>query len=78
MTDSISKDERLKMNTAPRDGRVIIVGSDDVGEFAMAWDGGAVNGLIPDVTGFWVAPDNSLTWDASGEFGPEYWRPLND
>jgi len=62
------------ISTAPRDGTLIKVGAD--GEwFVMRWNGDAVNDLIPGVLGFWEAPDQSFTWDSSGEFGPTHWLP---
>lgn len=60
--------------SAPRDGRFIWVAADGEGEHLMRWDATATNGLIPDVVGFWCAPNKAYTW-AEGEFGPTHWRP---
>ena len=64
------------ISTAPKDGRVIIVGHEDVGEFPMAWNPLGTNHLFaPGEIGIWELPDRSMTW-RNGEDGPSYWRPL--
>lgn len=64
------------ITTAPRDGRVVIVGHEEVGEFLMAWNPKATNDLFaPGETGMWEMFDRSMTW-RDGEDGPAYWRPL--
>lgn len=61
----------------PRDGRVIIVGHPDVGEYAMAWNARGTNEIFAagDV-GIWEAADRSFTWRDGPEHGPSYWMPL--
>lgn len=65
------------MITEPRDGTLIIVGHDDVGEFPMQWGHIQRNGLFPGKVGMWVAQDGSFTWQDGPEEGPSYWRPLD-
>ena len=70
--------DRQPMSTAPRDGRTVIVGDDDVGEFLMRWNVDARNDLFaPGVSGMWEAPDKSMTWTEHEGAGPTYWRNLN-
>lgn len=70
--------ERQPIRTAPRDGRVIIVGHEDVGQFAMAWNPLATNPVFaPGETGMWEMFDKSMTWK-EGEDGPEYWFPYEE
>jgi hypothetical protein len=66
------------MAKAPRDGRVIYVGDDDVGTFAMRWNADATNSMFaPGVTGMWEAPDGSITWrDDDRDAAPTFWRHL--
>ena len=66
------------IDTAPRDGRVILVKHDDVGAFAMAWNATATNDLIPDQIGLWELVDKSMTWCDGGDEGPWFWKPLPD
>ena len=66
--------ERYDIATAPRDGTVLIVGADDVGEFPMRWDEDRVNPLVANYPGIWVISDGSMTWHDHPEFGPAYWR----
>ncbi len=64
------------IETAPKDGRVIIVAHDEMGAFEMAWNPIGTNPMFaPGEIGIWEAPDRSFTWRA-GEFGPDKWAPL--
>ena len=66
------------ISTAPRTGRTIIIGHEDVGEFVMRWDADARNDLFfPGACGFWIAPDSSMTWGEHDDAGPDYWRELS-
>ncbi len=68
--------DRQPIATAPRDGRVIIVGDPEVGEYPMAWNAAAANGLFAGVVGMWEAADRSFTWDESNGCGPTgWWEP---
>lgn len=69
--------ENRPIGSAPRDGRVIVVGADGSPEFLMAWSPTAENPVFaPGVIGMWEAPDLSFTW-VPGEGGPQYWRPMD-
>jgi hypothetical protein len=64
---------RMTIDTAPRDGTVIVVGHPDVGEFLMQWGHIQKNHYFaPGERGMWVAPHGGLTW-RDGEDGPSYW-----
>lgn len=63
------------IETAPRDGTLIMVSHEDVGSFIMRWGHIQRNGLFPGVIGMWVAPDGSMTWQ-DGEEGPSHWSSL--
>lgn len=66
------------ISTAPRDGtEVELTWIDDNGPneiWPMKWDPDFRNGLFPDVVGFWVTPDESLSWNERGDGGPTHWR----
>lgn len=71
------------IETAPKDGTLIRIGWKDEGDermqewFMMRWGHIQKNGLFPDNTGMWVAPDGSMTWNGSaGDGGPTHWMPL--
>jgi hypothetical protein len=64
------------METAPRDGTLIMVGDPDCGEFPMRWEPTWKNWLLPGVIGFWVMSDDSMTWSEHQGYGPTYWVPL--
>lgn len=66
------------IETAPKDGSVIILTWMENGEpqerWPMQWGHIQRNGLFPDKTGMWVAPDGSLTWNDDGNGGgPTHW-----
>lgn len=61
------------IDTAPKDGRAIIVCDPEVGAFVMAWNPRGTNDLFaPGEVGIWEALDGSFTWRA-GDFGPTQW-----
>ena len=69
--------ERYPINTAPRDGTLIIVGDPDVGEFPMKWGHIQLNEFFaPDTIGMWVMEDGGMTWAENGGLGPTTWRPV--
>lgn len=67
------------IDTAPRDGRLVRVGWAEGSVmqewFVMQWDPTGQNGLFaPGVSGMWVAPDGSFTWnEADPEGAPTHW-----
>jgi hypothetical protein len=69
--------DRQPIDTAPRDGRTIIVGHDDMGEYVMRWVPDATSEFLPGVVGLWVTATNTLTWVDGIDNGPSYWRNLN-
>lgn len=74
--DGDNRRERQPIETAPRDGTLIIVGDPDVGEFPMRWGHIQKNGLFPGVVGMWVLSDGSMTWQEE-DAGPTSWRPYD-
>jgi hypothetical protein len=66
------------IETAPKDGRAIIVADDEMGAFVMAWNPTGTNEIFaPGDVGIWEVLDGSMTWRA-GEFGPTKWAPLKE
>lgn len=66
------------IETAPRDGTVVHLTWMENGKpqeiWPMQWGHIQRNGLFPDITGMWVAPDGSITWKESHDAGPTHWR----
>lgn len=63
------------IETAPRDGTVIEVMTEETGGFAMFWNPEGFNPLVSRSCGIWECPGGTLTWSEDGGYGPEYWRP---
>lgn len=62
---------------APKDGRVIIVGSAECGEYRMAWNAALENPVFaPGITGMWESADKGFSWADFEGAGPTWWRPL--
>lgn len=73
------QDHHAPITTAPRDGTVIVVAHEHVGEFVMQWDPQGTNDFFaPGDVGIWVAPDGSMTWKDTDDDGPSHWRPLTN
>jgi hypothetical protein len=66
------------IETAPKDGTLIEVMDPDSGQFPMRWDPNAINLIVSDAPGLWVASDGSMTWCDQKGFGPTKWRPLQE
>ncbi len=65
------------MVDAPRDGRSVILGAEDVGEICMHWNPLATNDhFAPGVVGMWQTVYGGYTWHEGAEVGPEWWRPI--
>ena len=70
--------EWLPIETAPKDGRAIILKHEDVGSFVMCWNPVGNNAFFaPDAVGIWEAPDQSMTWSDADDCGPSHWKPLS-
>lgn len=54
--------------SAPRNGRKIVVRSDEHGEVVMYWDR---------VQGVWRDPDNCVIWTEANGGGPSEWCSIN-
>ena len=78
--DGDNSRERFPIETAPKDGTVIVVGDPDVGEFPMSWGHIQRNEFFaPGTTGMWVmAYGGGATWTDADGFGPTAWRPLEE
>lgn len=71
----IVDDRFAPIETAPRDGSIIVVAHDDVGAMPMRWDPDARNELFaPGKSGLWVASDGTFTWSEHDGYGPSHWR----
>ncbi len=72
-------ENRQPIETAPRDGTLIIVGHEDVGTFIMRWNPKGSNALVqPEPSGIWEARDGSITWSERGDGGPGWWRRIDE
>ncbi|MCW5615877.1 MAG: hypothetical protein KIT32_12210 [Rhodocyclaceae bacterium] len=61
--------------TAPRDGTIVELRSDDEGPFEMYWDPSAVNPLVGMEPGLWVLRGGGMTWcDRAPRGAPTEWR----
>lgn len=73
--DGDSPRVRHPISTAPKDGRVIIVGHPEVGEFPMQWGHIKQNETFaPGVVGMWMLPNGEITWAEADGDGPISWR----
>lgn len=75
--------EWLPIDGAPKDGRVIdltwMEGGVPQEIWPMQWGHIQRNGLFPENTGMWVAPDGSVTWNGGPDNGgPTHWRAVRD
>lgn len=70
------------IDTAPKDGRVIVLTWLENGEpqdqFPMAWANTQRNGLFPGKFGMWATIDGGLTWNDDDPAGaPTHWKHLS-
>lgn len=72
--------DKRPMETAPRDGRYVMVGPDECGnDLKMRWSIERVNHPIfqPEGHGIWVSDGDNFTWsEAIPDGAPEYWREI--
>lgn len=66
----------LPIDSAPRDGTLVLVMDEDVGAFVMRYSPLARNLLAQPGRGLWVAPEGEFTWSEHEGFGPSKWMPL--
>lgn len=65
------------ISTAPRDGRLIFVGHEDVGILLMRFDPKRTNEFFaPGQVGMWLAYDGTSTWIDDPDIGPSHWKPF--
>lgn len=64
------------IETAPKDGTVVLLRADNEGPFLMYWDAALVNPLVGPEPGVWVLEGGGLTWcDRDPAVGPTHWAP---
>jgi hypothetical protein len=63
------------IDTAPRDGRVIVVTDHETFTGSMAWNASGTNPPFQRGVGIWEATDRSFTWSEERGAGPTHWRP---
>lgn len=65
------------IETAPRDGTVVLLWAEDAaGPVEMAWDPEGFNPLASLRKGIWVGYGGQLTWSEDRGAGPTHWMPL--
>jgi hypothetical protein len=62
------------IETAPRDGTVILVRCDDEGPFLMFWNASGENPYFQRGVGIWEAVGGHFTWSEERGFGPTHWK----
>lgn len=68
--------DRRPIETAPKDGTIVMVGADDEGPYPMYWDAEFFNALVSTKPGIWVLEGGGLTWcDERPDGAPTYWFP---
>ena len=68
--------EWQKIETAPRDGTIIMVRCDDEGPFEMFWNAFGTNHYFQRGMGIWEAVGGHFTWSEEKGLGPTHWKHL--
>ncbi len=67
------------IETAPRDGTVIMVEDISAGVFPMSWGHIQQNATFaPGVVGMWILEGGGMTWTEHGDDGPTVWMPVTE
>lgn len=67
-------DDWQPIETAPRNGKIIEVMSEDAGQFTVKWNSTGYNWIVSDKLGIWESPEGTFTWSDKAGFGPTHWR----
>ncbi len=63
------------IETAPRDGTVVLLWATDAPACEMYWDPAGRNLLVQSGPGIWTHPSGELTWSEQFGAGPTHWMP---
>ena len=62
--------------TAPKDGRLVLLWSKDIGSILARWSDQDGNPLVQSGPGIWVLDGGGMTWsDAHPDGAPTHWAP---
>lgn len=77
-------DERAKqlglkpIDTAPRDGTLIVVTAEDEPLYKMSWNQFGSNPLVQAERGIWWGEGGGFTWSETRGHGPTHWCGLDN